>query len=245
MIPRTLEPEVMDSLLEAIDYNSMDHSEVNRAFVDNLLLFCESVKIDRKLTDCGMPSNVLDVGTGTALIPIELFQRQIRCRVTAIDLAQNMLKVARENVVAASLSDEIHLQQVDAKNLPYQDGQFDVVMSNSIVHHIADPKQVLAEMIRVVCPNGCLFVRDLLRPNDLGTLNELVYTYAQDANDHQQQMFRDSLHAALTVDEVREILEQLDISQNWIVQTNDRHWTIVGTCASDTTSTISFDGPAR
>ena len=37
MIPRILEPEVMDSPLEAVDYNTMDHSQVNRVFVDDLL----------------------------------------------------------------------------------------------------------------------------------------------------------------------------------------------------------------
>ena len=37
MLPRVLEPEVMDTVAEAVDYNSMDHSEVNRLFVDNFL----------------------------------------------------------------------------------------------------------------------------------------------------------------------------------------------------------------
>lgn len=228
MIPRTLEPEVMDSLEEAVDYNSMDHSEVNRAFVDRLLQVCESVEIGKRLHDHGSGSDVLDVGTGTALIPIELCQRSVFCRITAIDLAQNMLNVAQQNVDAAGLTATIKLSQVDAKHMPYQDGQFDVVMSNSIVHHIPEPKQVLAEMIRVVRPGGVLVVRDLLRPNDLETLDELVRTYAGDANDHQQQMFRDSLHAALTVDEMAEILEQLGLSREWVTQNTDRHWTIVG-----------------
>ena len=37
MLPRTLEPEVMDSPEEARDYDAMDHAEVNRKFVDDLL----------------------------------------------------------------------------------------------------------------------------------------------------------------------------------------------------------------
>jgi hypothetical protein len=37
MLPRVLEPEVMDSAEEAKDYDSMDHAQVNRAFVADLL----------------------------------------------------------------------------------------------------------------------------------------------------------------------------------------------------------------
>ena len=45
MIPRTLEPEIMDSPAEAIDYDSMDHTEVNRVFVDDCLKTCKSFRL--------------------------------------------------------------------------------------------------------------------------------------------------------------------------------------------------------
>ena len=41
MLERTLEPEVMDSALDAIEYNRMDHSAVNVTFVDELLHFLD------------------------------------------------------------------------------------------------------------------------------------------------------------------------------------------------------------
>ena len=37
MLPRTLEPEVMDTAEEAVDYDAMDHGEVNRRFVGDFL----------------------------------------------------------------------------------------------------------------------------------------------------------------------------------------------------------------
>ena len=37
MLPRVLEPEVMDSPEEARDYDAMDHAEVNRRFVADFL----------------------------------------------------------------------------------------------------------------------------------------------------------------------------------------------------------------
>lgn len=225
MIPRTLEPEVMDSATEALDYDSMDHSDVNRAFVDD---FLAALALAGRLTDQAHPLRVLDAGTGTAQIPIELCRRTVGCSVTAIDLAGEMLKVAEQNVVSAGFGNRIQLQRVDSKQLPDEDASFDAVISNSIVHHIPEPKQVLAEMARVVRPGGVLFVRDLLRPNDLETVSQLVETYAGQSNTHQQQMFRDSLCAALTLNEMRQLLVELDLPDSWISQTTDRHWTIIG-----------------
>jgi ubiquinone/menaquinone biosynthesis C-methylase UbiE len=213
MLPRILEPEVMDSPEEAHDYDAMDHQEVNRTFVADFL----------KVWDGENP--VLDLGTGTAQIPIELCLQDNRARVFAVDLAEHMLALGRENVSRANLEVRITLEKCDAKSLSSADGQFAAVVSNSIVHHIPDPRRVLKEMVRVLRPGGVIFVRDLLRPADQETLQHLVDTYADGANDHQRQMFADSLHAALTVDEVRELVTPLGFAASNVVQTTDRHWT--------------------
>lgn len=223
MLPRTLEPEVMDTLEEAVDYDLMDHSTVNRVFVDDLLTF-----LHRPDRSDDQPLRILDVGTGTAQIPLELCMREVPVRITAIDLAGHMLQLALRNVLKAGRSESIKLEHVDAKDLPYADGQFDVVMSNSIIHHIPEPLAVLREMSRVLKPGGALFIRDLLRPDDDYSLDHLVVTYAGDANPHQQKMFRDSLHAALRLDELRDLLRRTNLPPVWASQTSDRHWTIAG-----------------
>jgi hypothetical protein len=71
-----------------------------------------------------------------------------------------------------------------------------------------------------------LFVRDLLRPENEGQLQHLVETYAGDADEHQQKMFGESLHAALTLDEVRALAGRFGIPADCIQQTTDRHWTL-------------------
>lgn len=222
MIPRILEPEVMDSPLEAVDYNTMDHSQVNRVFVDDLLA---ALGGSRPAQAHG-PLRILDVGTGTALIPIELCRRPGRWHVTGADLAQTMLDVAAQNVAAAGLAGSITLEHLDAKRLPYRDGRFDVVMTNSILHHIPAPRECLAEMVRVVAAGGLLFARDLLRPASAAELDRLVALYAGDANAHQRQMFGASLHAALTLDELRALVLPFGIDPLCLQQTSDRHWTL-------------------
>src|SRR4051812_13158239 len=112
MLPRVLEPEVMDSEEEARDYDAMDHSAVNRVFVEDFL----------KVWDGGQP--ILDVGTGTAQIPLELCRRAPQASVTAIDLAEHMLAVGRANVERAGLAGRITLERVDAKRMSYSEGSF-------------------------------------------------------------------------------------------------------------------------
>jgi ubiquinone/menaquinone biosynthesis C-methylase UbiE len=203
----------MDSAEEARDYDAMDHAQVNRAFVADF----------RAVWDGGNP--ILDAGAGTAQIPIDLCRQSSTASVVAIDLAEEMLKVGRENVRQAGLETRLRLERVDAKHMPYPDGAFAAVISNSIIHHIPEPGRVVAEMVRVLRPGGVLFVRDLLRPSDAATLERLVDLHAGGANEHQKRMFAESLHAALTLDEVRSLILPLGFDPSSVQQTTDRHWT--------------------
>ncbi|HEY1860580.1 MAG TPA: class I SAM-dependent methyltransferase [Gemmataceae bacterium] len=213
MLPRVLEPEVMDTAEEARDYDSMDHATVNRVFVADFLA----------AWDGGNP--LLDVGTGTAQIPIELCRQALTANVIAVDLAEEMLQVGRENVRRAGLQDRLVLKCCDAKHLPFPDGAFAAVISNSIMHHIPDPSEVVAEVVRVTRPRGTVFIRDLLRPTNQEMLGRLENLYAGNANAHQQKMFADSLRAALTLDEMRRLVSAIGFDPSAVLQTTDRHWT--------------------
>ncbi len=214
MLPRVLEPEVMDTPDEAHDYDAMDHSAVNRAFVADLLAFLPRPA-----------GTVLDLGTGTAQIPIELCRTADGFEVLAVDAAEHMLRLAAGNIERAGLGNRIRVERANARQLPHPDGSFPVVMSNSIVHHVPDPFEVISEMVRVCADGGALFVRDLIRPDDEPTLAGLVNTYAAGANDHQRAMFADSLRAALTLAEVQSLVVQLGFPPASARQTTDRHWT--------------------
>ena len=211
-LSRILEPELMDTPEEASDYDSMDHSSVNRVFAQDFLLGYTH-------------GRALDVGTGTAQIPIEICAQHPSICLDALDAAGHMLSLARRNIATAGLEARIAVHLAPAQQLPFADGHFAAVLSNSIVHHIPEPFAVLAEMVRVTARGGWLFVRDLVRPVDEATLDALVAQHAAGANDHQRQMFRDSLHAALTVDEVRAMVARLGLDPAHVTQTTDRHWT--------------------
>ena len=214
-LERVLEPEVMDTYEEARDYDSMDHQAVNKLFVEDLLA---AGKIG---------TDILDVGTGTAQIPVELCRHSEDCRIIAIDMAVYMLDLARFNIEVDGFTQRIFLQQIDAKDMLFESEMFDSVISNSIIHHIPEPLAVLVESIRVTRPGGLLFFRDLLRPETEEEVAQLVSTYAGDENEHQRQMFDDSLRAALSLSEIRAMVSSLGFEAETVQATSDRHWTWV------------------
>jgi ubiquinone/menaquinone biosynthesis C-methylase UbiE len=218
-LARVLEPEVMDTPDEARDYDAMDHGDVNRRFAADFLAALCAAGLDDDV-------EVLDLGTGTAQIPIELCAQNPRVRVLAIDLAEEMLRLAARNVQRAGLTGRIHFERVDAKRLPFDAARFAGVMSNSIVHHIPRPEVALAEALRVVKkPGGLVFVRDLARPFDEAEVRALVASYAAGSNAHQQKLFEDSLRAALSVEEIRALVSALGFDASSVQATSDRHWT--------------------
>lgn len=212
MLPRILETELMSRSDEARQYDEMDYRTVNSRFVADLLEVYPE------------PKDVLDVGTGTALIPVELCRQVATCRVMASDLSTAMLEQARYRIEIAGMIGRIQLDRSDAKAMLYRDGMFDLVMCNGTLHQFADPLEVLYESLRVTAPEGWLFFRDLLRPADTETLETLVGTYAGDGND-QQQLFRQSLQAALSLDEMRAAVAAIGFEPGTVQATSDRHWT--------------------
>ncbi|QDU31282.1 Demethylrebeccamycin-D-glucose O-methyltransferase [Anatilimnocola aggregata] len=233
-LPRVLEPEVMDTDAEASSYNSMDHSAVNRLFVADLLAVLATQPAPKSRSrlvpddDDAATLDVLDLGTGTALIVVELCDQLAECRVMAADAAAAMLNLAHYNLEVAGHMHRVQLDQIDAKQLHYVNGQFGIVMSNSLIHHIPEPIIALREAVRVTLPGGLLFFRDLLRPESTAQLAELVQTYAGNETEFSRKMFTESLHAALSLSEIRELIASLGFPAESVQQTSDRHWTWTG-----------------
>ena len=214
MLDRVLEPEVMNDRDEAVEYDAMDHEWVNRNFVTDLLV-AGPVGID-----------CLDLGTGTALIPIELCQRDGEVRVMGADASTIMLDLARYQLEVNNLTSRIQLHFGDVKKLVFEGSFFDTVMSNSLVHHLPSHDSFLVEALRVLRPGGLLFIRDLCRPESQEQLDLLMLTYAANESDGSKQMLRQSLHAALSLFEIRNLALQAGLSSDCVAMTSDRHWTL-------------------
>ena len=210
---RTLEPEVMDTPEEADGYDAMDHTGPNAAFVD-------------RLTELGASGRMLDIGTGPGHIPLLVAERLPDARVVGVDLAEHMLAHAERHRAASPCGDRVEFRRADAKGLDFEDDSVDAVFSNTILHHIPDPVPFLAEAWRVLRPGGALLIRDLFRPPTPERALELVHEHAAGENEYNRELFRASLHAALTPEELREVAAAAGLRGIEVVVDSDRHMSL-------------------
>ena len=100
----------------------------------------------------GQGARVLDVGCGTGVVAVTA--ARLGARATGVDLTPKLLERARENATIAAV--EVEWREADAEELPFGDGQFDIVLSQ--FGHIFAPRPEVAmrEMLRVVKPGGTI-----------------------------------------------------------------------------------------
>jgi len=115
------------------------------------------LKADGWLSHLGSDSLVLDCGTGTGVMirPL-LSQLSLNPKVHAIDLSTGMLSAAKSELENGGVDVRLHV--ADARELPYADRSFDMVMSAHMLEHLPEPCEGLLEIARVLRPQGLLLV---------------------------------------------------------------------------------------
>ena len=210
---RTLEAEVMDTAEEAELYDAMDNSGPNRAFVE-------------RLVSLGASGRVLDLGSGPGHIALLLAERLSDVSVVGIDMSEHMLRQAERRRALSPHSSRVEFKIADAKNLPFARESFDVVASNTILHHISDPRQFLSEAWRVLRPGGAFLIRDLFRPPTAERALELVRTHAGQGTPAQRELLLASLHAALEPEELRALAREAGLVDVQLTIDSDRHMSL-------------------
>lgn len=216
MLYRVLEPEVMDTEKDAAEYNAISNNEVNIDFVEKVLEFAP-----------GNAVSLIDLGSGPAQIPILFATKAPNLVITALELAESMIELAHQNIQAAGMSSRITVEKQDIKSTTLPKHSFDIVVSNSCIHHMHNPVELFREAKRLVSKGGLIYFKDLLRPNSFEELKQLVDKYAYNDSDYQKTLFYNSLHASLTLDEIRANSESAGLSGAEIIQTSDRHWVLI------------------
>lgn len=217
-LPRTPEPELMDSPDQVRAYAEADFAESNQAFVD----FLEAHFRPR-------PDNgrLVDLGCGPGDICIRLALALPGWRITGVDAGANMLAAARERIDAAHLQTRIELVRARLPDPALDLDPAAAVVSNSLLHHLPDPA-VLWQAIRTLAgPGAWIQVMDLARPDSRAVTEALVEQYSGNEPEVLRNDFFNSLIAAWRVDEVRAQLDcaGLDLDCRMV---SDRHWLVSG-----------------
>ena len=131
----------------------------------------------------GAGRSLLEVGCGICVASIQRAQRGFT--VTAVDLTENALTVARQYAAHRGVSIDFRLG--NAEGLDFPDQSFDVVYSFGVLHHTPDIGRSVAEVHRVLRPGGTAYVmlyhRDSL-VNLVHRVLRLPYESPTDRKDH-------------------------------------------------------------
>jgi len=205
---RKPEPEVMSGEDEVSAYAS--------AAAQNHLEALDNTLVDQVLQlaphGSALSGVLLDVGCGPGNIALKLARRCPRLTVVGLDRSRNMVRAARQAAAEAGLESRVFFQQANAGEIPYSGGQFDLVLCNSVLHHLADPSKVLEEMLRVAKPAGAIVVRDLRRPSLLAYPWHVRW-YGRHYSGIMRRLFEDSVRAAYTPEELAGLLGRSGMSE--------------------------------
>lgn len=220
---RRPETELMDGAEQAQAYAQADFSEANSLFIDLL---------GRLGPGPLHGARALDLGCGPGDIVIRFLRAYPHATCDALDGSEAMLAHARaalDKLPGVAPRCTLRCDLLPCAGLPA--AHYDLVLSNSLLHHLHDP-QVLWRTIRETArPGAIVLVMDLMRPASAAWAEALVATYAASAPEVLRTDFRNSLFAAFEPEEVVEQLKAAGIEGLEVGVVSDRHLAVSGRLA--------------
>jgi cyclopropane fatty-acyl-phospholipid synthase-like methyltransferase len=216
---RIPEPELMDTAEQARAYAVADFTEPHEAFVSRF----------RERFPAFGAGRVLDLGCGTADVTMRFARAYPEVRVHGVDGAPAMLAEGTTLVRDADVGDRVSLELVRLPDPALSGAAYDAVISNSLLHHLADPSVLWATVESAVGRGAAVFVMDLCRPASTDAAQHLVATYAAGESPVLRDDFYRSLCAAYTPHEVTEQLAAAGLDAFRVERAGDRHVLVWGT----------------
>lgn len=161
-------------------------SDYDAWYTDTKGNFVDKVETDLafKMIHVEKGMNILDVGCGTGNFSIKL--TKMGCKVTGIDISDNMLDIARKKAAEENL--DIKFLHMDLNDLKFEENEFDAVFSMAAFEFIDDedaPKG-LEGMLRVVKEGGQVLIGTISSNSSWGKLyqdekfnKDTVFKYAK------------------------------------------------------------------
>ncbi len=173
---------------------------------------------------------VADLGCGPADVAIRIAGLYPGFSVEAIDGSRAMLDCAETAVKNAGLGGRVRLLQAILPDPSLPRGRYDVVVSNSLLHHLHDPQTLWNTIKTIAKLKARVFISDLRRPDSERAATRMVREYAATEPGILQRDFYRSLLAAFTPRELHKQLTAADLNFN-VAPVGDRHLIVWGTLA--------------
>ena len=216
---RIVEPELMEDAAQARAYAAADfeqaHSEIMRCFA-------------RWLPEIGGAFDAVDLGCGDADIAVRLAQMHRRARIAAVDGSCAMLRHARKRLAREGLEERVRLVEAVLPHTPLPEGGHDVIVSNSLLHHLHEPRVLWSTVRRLAKPSARVFIADLTRPASRARAAAIVERHATREAPVLKRDFYSSLLAAFTPREIEDQLKQAGLARLAVRRIDDHHVAVCG-----------------
>jgi len=216
---RIPEPELMDSEAQVRAYAEADFEAPHGACVED---FCH------RFPNEPAAGRILDLGCGPADITCRLARVRNGTTLTAVDAGPNMLAAADQRVRDEGLAHRIELVEGRLPGAELPAASFDAVVSNSLLHHMAEPDALWKTIARTARPGAPVYVMDLMRPNSRAAARALVEEHAANEPEVLQEDFFNSLLAAWRPGEIRQQLAETGLDHLSVEALSDRHLLVWG-----------------
>lgn len=151
-------------------YRMFDRIARRYDLLNRLLSFGQDILWRKKLArllEKNKCAEVLDLATGTADVLLSAFKHNRHMQIgVGLDLAEQMLAIARIKVAKGNLAEEVMLIKGDAASLPVLDNTFDAVAIAFGIRNVMDVGQALNEMQRVIKTSGKVYVMEFSIPKN-------------------------------------------------------------------------------
>jgi SAM-dependent methyltransferase len=214
----------MDEAEQALAYAQADFSEPDARFIE---LLDQLAGDQARGTLEG--AHALDLGCGPGNILLRLLRAYPGATCDGLDGSAAML--ARAQAALDALPGLAPRARLFCACLPtdrLEDAGYDVILSNSLLHHLHDPQVLWQAVRRFGRPGALVQVVDLMRPASPGWAEALVATYADGAPEVLRSDFRNSLFAAFEPQEVEAQLTEAGLTGLEVAVVSDRHLAVFG-----------------
>jgi ubiquinone/menaquinone biosynthesis C-methylase UbiE len=208
-LPRVPEPEVMDDSAEVEAYSSAAAqaylNKIDNTFVEH------AERLLRTRSARNASGHALDVGCGPGQIVLKLAQRLPGWQFSGVDRSANMVRqalAARDEITQRTgdnLASRVQFSVGDGNKLTFADASMELVICNSVLHHLEQSVRLFAEMARVAAPGGVILLRDLRRPSRLAYPLQVRW-YGRHYSGLMHKLYCDSVRAAYTPEELDALL---------------------------------------
>lgn len=207
----------------------MEDDDQVKAYAEADFEMPHSQFLERLKTVVGNPAFsgvALDLGCGPGDISRRFAEAYPDSRVHAVDGSKAMIEYG-EALSSPFLQKRIHFILGRLPNVILPQPHYEIIFSNSLLHHLPDPMIFWRIVRQYSGPGACVAMMDLLRPDSVGSAQNMVDAYAGNEPEILQRDFYNSLLAAFSLEEINQQIQSAGLHLS-IEQISDRHVFVSG-----------------